>query len=71
MTAITIAQLAALAMIIIWIVIIAVVARACIKGAEQEIYTQAELSQMLSTENQKHQRPRLRAGVITEIKNGS
>jgi len=59
-----------LALAIAWVLILAVVARMYIKDTEPELYTQAELSQMLSTENQKHQRPRLRAGAIKEIKNG-
>ena len=71
MTAIALAQLIALAFAFVWIVILIAVARMYLKGTEPELYTQDELSQMLSTENQKHtQRHRLRAGAITEIKNG-
>jgi hypothetical protein len=67
MTAIALAQLIALAFALVWVVILIVVARMYLKGTAPELYTQIELSQMLSTENQKHKpRQRLRAGAITE-----
>ena len=69
MSAIALAQLIALAFALVWVVILIVVAHMYLKGTEPELYTQDELSQMLSTENMKHtQRHRLRAGAITEIK---
>ena len=65
-------QVIILALAIAWVLILVVVARMYANTPPPELYTQDELSQMLSTENQKHQqRPRLRAGAITEIKNGN
>jgi hypothetical protein len=66
MTAPEIAQLVALAFAAAWVLVLIVVARMWCNTPD-EIYTQEELSQILATENKKHQpRPRLRAGSITE-----